>query len=232
MATATASNAAQTGTRQLYSRLFQQPDTTGSVVAPPNAKTAIAYAMLHLCEGYEKKLGVKTVELYQAALMDLTVPQLLQAFSRATEECKYWPSPATLRELAGVPAHGDPVAAEAKAELFRILTAMRGPHGLKLQPILGRILYGTEDDPKDADGVRCAYYVAPKAESTVFRLDRRPEAALVRLGWGSREAGIALIAEHPALNRQPDQGDEKYKTNQLRAADEILKRWTDAYREV
>jgi hypothetical protein len=54
----------------------------------------------------------------------------------------------------------------------------------------------------------------------------------VRLGWGNREAGVALIAEHPAVRRkQPDSADEQYRQNQLRAADEILKRFTDAYRE-
>jgi hypothetical protein len=48
-------------------------------------------------------------------------------------------------------------------------------------------------------------------------------------------AGIAVIADHPAVRRK-DQGnletDEKYRQNQLRAGDEILKRFTDAYREL
>jgi hypothetical protein len=54
----------------------------------------------------------------------------------------------------------------------------------------------------------------------------------VRLGWGERSRGIALIADHPAVARKQDQDDQQYRINQLRAADEILKRFVDAYREV
>ena len=91
------------------------------------------------------------------------------------------------------------------------------------------MLYGTEGDPKDKDGIRCG--VPVRAESTPFSLSRRAEAALVRLGWGDRVAGIAVIADHPSLRRKQDPDDEKYQQNQLRAADEILKRFTDAFRE-
>jgi hypothetical protein len=51
------------------------------------------------------------------------------------------------------------------------------------------------------------------------------------LAGGIRTAGIALIAEHPALKRKRQDDDEQYRQNQLRASDEILRRWTDAYRE-
>jgi DNA-directed RNA polymerase subunit M/transcription elongation factor TFIIS len=54
---------------------------------------------------------------------------------------------------------------------------------------------------------------------------------LVRLGRGDGTAGIAIIADHPALKRRQDQEDAQYRQNQLRAADEILKRFTDCYRE-
>jgi hypothetical protein len=45
-------------------------------------------------------------------------------------------------------------------------------------------------------------------------------------------AGIAVIADHPSLRRKQDADDEKFQQNQLRAADEIFKRFTDAYRDV
>ena len=63
-------------------------------------------------------------------------------------------------------------------------------------------------------------------------MDERTTRALVRLGWGNKERGLAVIAEHPALNRQPEATDGQYRVNQLRAADEILKRFVEAYREV
>lgn len=53
----------------------------------------------------------------------------------------------------------------------------------------------------------------------------------MRLGRGDGTAGIAIIADHPALKRRQDQEDAQYRQNQLRAADEILKRFTDCYRE-
>jgi hypothetical protein len=99
-----------------------------------------------------------------------------------------------------------------------------------LRPIPGRVLYGTKDDPRDKDG-RTAN--APiRGESTEFPLDRRLQAALVRLGWRYGAKGIAVIADHPALQRKQDQEDGQYRQNSLRAADEILKSFTDCYREV
>lgn len=41
-----------------------------------------------------------------------------------------------------------------------------------------------------------------------------------------------MIAEHPALQRKWEQDDGPYRQNQLRAADEILRRFTEAYREI
>lgn len=47
-------------------------------------------------------------------------------------------------------------------------------------------------------------------------------------------AGIALIAEHPALRRPSryDDEDDQYRKSRLRASDEILEPFTAAYREV
>jgi hypothetical protein len=113
---------------------------------------------------------------------------------------------------------GDADAAEAKAELVRIIRAMRGPHGPKLRDIPGRVLYGTEDKPLDEHGKPAA---APtRAPGTPFPLSRRTEAALVRLGWGCKTTGIALIAENPIVARRTED-DGQYQTNRIRAADEV-----------
>jgi hypothetical protein len=221
---------AQTATQKLYEDLWRQH--VGRTTSPTEAqKTAAICAMLtELAEGQGRDVS-KALRGYVAALWELTPEELVLAFFRATKECRFFPPPATLLEFSGRAATGDPIANEAKGELLKILEAMRGPHGPKLKPILGRVLYGTEDSPRDEDG-RMTH--APiRSESTPFPIARRTEAALVRLGWGDRVAGIALIAEHPSLKRidttdTPDQ----YRQNQLRASDEILKRFTDAYREV
>ena len=69
-------------------------------------------------------------------LRGMPTDAVVLAFSRAMDECKYWPNPATFRELSGRAVTGDPVAAEAKDELVRILGAMRGPHWPEVKPIL------------------------------------------------------------------------------------------------
>jgi hypothetical protein len=195
-------------------------------------EAAIVNSLAMLANGYEKPLTVGTVKLYTAVLWDLDEQEIVRAFSRASEECKgFYPSPPTLREFSGRPVSGDPMAAEAKAELLKLLAGMRGPHGLMLKPIPGRILYGTEDDPKDAEGKRT--FAPIRGESTHFPIARRTEAALVRLGWGNREAGIAVIADHPALKREKvSDGADHYRQSHLRASEEILKRWTEVYKEV
>jgi hypothetical protein len=214
---------ARKATTKLYGSFW-----LGSVTATD----AIANSLRMLSEGYEKAVIPATYRLYTAVLSGLDQVEIIRAFTRASEECRFWPSPATLREFSGRPVSGDPIAAEAKAELLKLLEGMRGKHGPALKPILGKVLYGREDDPKDANGDRVAECDAPRAESTHFPIARRTEAALVRLGWGDRQAGIAVVADHPAVKRkQPDPSDEQYKTNQLRASDELLKRFTDAYRE-
>jgi hypothetical protein len=228
-------NAAAAGelkaTQKLYGS-FWKVSTTAT--AAKNGKEAIALSLTNLAEALDRNMTPTLLTSYAASLEDLTQEEIIQAFSRAHDELRFFPAPAILREFSGRPVTGDPIAAEAREEFQRILVAMRGKHGPKLRPILGRVLYGTEDDPKNAEGERVALCDAPRAESTVFPLSRRTEAALIRLGWGDRSAGIALIADHPSLHRQSwneDDIDDQFKKNQLRAGDEILKRFIDAYRE-
>lgn len=197
----------------------------------PPAK-AIAFSLELLSEGYQKVLTPMTYRLYTAVLVDLTPDEIVLAFSRAAQECQGWfPPPATLRAFSGQPMLGDPIATEAKSALMDLITGMRSAHGPKLEPLPGPVLYGTEDDPKDADGVRT--HAPIRGEGTPFPIARRTAAALLRLGWGDRQAGIAVIADHPSLRRTPDfQVDDQYRTNLIRASDEILRRFTEAYREV
>jgi hypothetical protein len=191
---------------------------------------AISQSLDQLAAEFEKTLTAATYRLYPAATADLTQAECVLAFSLAALNLRFFPTPSILREYASRVPVVDPTAVEAKEELLKLIEGMRGPHGPMLKPLPGRVLYGTEDDPKDEHGDRT--HTPIRAESNPFPIARRAQAALVRLGWGDRSAGIALTADHPAVRRrQPESGDEQYKTNQLRVADEILKRFTDAYRE-
>jgi len=194
-------------------------------------KRAVGASLLHLADTLGRELSKPAIQSYLAALAEFNREEIILAFSRATEECRFFPPPAILREYSGRAADGDPIAREAKCELLAILTAMRGPYGPELRDIPGKVIYGTEQDPRGADG-RCTE--APIREpSTPFACSHRTNGALVRLGWGSKAAGIALLADHPSLKRHsPQDADPQYRQNQIRAADEILKRWVEAYREV
>jgi hypothetical protein len=212
----------QTGTQRLYARLWSGP-----------RKMAILGSLERLAEVYDRKLTPTMCQLYEAVMTDWSMEETVLAFARATEECKYFPSPALLREFSGRAVTGDPIANEAREGLQAILTAMRGPWGPQLLPVPGKVLYGSELDPRDKEG-RCTNEPI-REKSTPFLLSRRLEATLLRLGWGSRPAGIALIAEHPALKRKAsniEQDDTQYRTNQLRAADDIQNRFIAAYKEV
>lgn len=217
---------------KLYAQ-FWVANLGGSSVVPVTPEMAIGLSLRHLAETLDRKLTTAAIESYLAGLSGYKPAEIVLAFSRATEECRFFPPPSILREFSGRVVEGDPIAREAKDELLALLQAMRGPHGPMLKPIPGKVLYGTEAEPRDEQG-RCA--AAPiRAESTPFPMRRRTQAALVRLGWGDGARGIAVVADHPGLRREvftSDNSDPQFRQNQLRASDEILKRWTDAYREV
>jgi hypothetical protein len=215
----------QTATRKLFQGFWLNKATPSR---------AIGDSLIQLAETLNHKLSEKALAGYLAVLADLTPAEVVQAFSRAAEELKFFPAPALLRDFASVAPSGDPIANEAREELFRIVAAMRVPrdkggHGPKLQDIPGRVLYGTEEHPENEHGK--PHHAPIRAAGTPFLLSRRTEAALVRLGWGDRTTGIALIAEHPVVaGRSSDDG--QYATNRLRAGDELLAKFTAAYREV
>jgi hypothetical protein len=88
-------------------------------------KGSILACLSILAETMKHEITDKAGMGYVASLNPLSQSQLVQAFSRALDEAKFFPVPALLRDFA---SFGDPVAAEAREELFRIVTAMRGKH--------------------------------------------------------------------------------------------------------
>jgi hypothetical protein len=78
----------------------------------------------------DRKLMDNAPKGYTAALVELTPSQIIQAFSRALDEAKFSPPPATLRELSGQMMIGDALASETREELFRIVGALRRGRGV------------------------------------------------------------------------------------------------------
>jgi hypothetical protein len=76
----------------------------------------------------DRRLVDNPLKTYIAALLDLTPQEIVQAFSRAANESKFMRGPALLRDFASVAPSDDPTTNEAREELFRIVTAMRGGH--------------------------------------------------------------------------------------------------------
>ena len=185
-------NAAAAGelkaTQKLYGS-FWKVSTTAT--AAKNGKEAIALSLTNLAEALDRNMTPTLLTSYAASLEDLTQEEIIQAFSRAHDELRFFPAPAILREFSGRPVTGDPIAAEAREEFQRILVAMRGKHGPKLRPILGRVLNGT------ADGLGILFGNRPWAGSLVtglllvFGLGSGMFRIVARLKKTAREGTVA-----------------------------------------
>ena len=135
--------------------------------------------MAQRAETLNWKLKEKALVGYIALILDLTPAEIVLAFFRAANEGKFMHVPASLRDFASVTPSGDPIANEGREELFRIVAAMRGPHGPKLQTIRGKVKYGSAAKPevakpataskggdqliKKGDAVTRTHLVAPEA---------------------------------------------------------------------
>jgi hypothetical protein len=82
---------------------------------PPQA--AIAESLDTLAQHLDRTITTTMVASYYASLEDLTREEIVLAFSRARDESKFLPAPATLREYSGRPIAGRPVAAEGRGPL-------------------------------------------------------------------------------------------------------------------
>jgi hypothetical protein len=206
-------------TSQQTTRLFYEQFWRG------DREAAIVNSLTRLAAIFERNLTVSMGELYIAALADLSPTEIIQAFTRATEQAKFFPVPAILREYAG---HGDDaIDLEAKNALVYMLKGMRTEHGTRLQALQGPVLRVIDEI---RDGER--YKEEIRGEKVPFVLSQRVEDALRVLGWGSGTKGIALIATHPAVSEGWNFDDDQYRNQPFRAADDILRRWTEAYWEV
>jgi hypothetical protein len=114
---------AQQDSRQLFSRCFNPKNNH-----QPNHQQSILLCLSLLAETMKHEITDKAGMGYIASLSPLTKEQIVQAFSRALDESKFFPVPALLRDFASVAPSGDPIANEAREELFRIVKATRHNH--------------------------------------------------------------------------------------------------------
>jgi hypothetical protein len=67
----------------------------------------IARVVSLLCEAYGRKPTEATFSVYKLALSDVTDAELNTAAGRASRECRFMPTPAELRQLAGCATNDD-----------------------------------------------------------------------------------------------------------------------------
>jgi hypothetical protein len=187
---------------------------------------AIGRCLTQLAAMFERKLTLAVAKGYVAAMDDLSQAEIVTACSRAITERKTFPLPATLRELTGRGSEGDPVEREAADALAYLLQGMRTEHGTRLLTLPGVVLR-VEEEWKDGE----RFLTDVLGDRTPFPLSPRLKDALRILGWGSGTKGIALIATHPAVSAGWNFDDDQFRIQPFRVADDILRRWTEAYRQ-
>lgn len=180
--------------------------------------TAIGLALLNLADVLRadtSKPGV--VEAYIAALEDLSPEECIVAFSRALETVERWlPSPGQLRRLAGrSESRSLDTEALALEAMGVVIQAMR-EYGPKLSAKQGPLLREFDDE-----GYRIKPEYGPDEPCPPF--DDATERALVGLGFGKREAGLRLLACHPAIGLPAEDA-----LAQMNIAG-VEKRWIQAY---
>jgi hypothetical protein len=107
------------------------------VCVEPTKAEAIGDSLQHLAATFRTTLTQAEIKSFLATLLPMASLEIIQAFARVTVECRFFPNPATLREFSGRPVSGDPIAAEAKEELLKLICGMRTAHGPMLRPTLG-----------------------------------------------------------------------------------------------
>jgi len=208
---AMATGAAQRLYGTIFSRLKQQ------------RPQAIKVALEELAEGFGSRTVTEGMaRLYTACLDDLSLNECVNAFARAAMESQFFPTPAYLREVAGRNESGDQVGNDAKNFLRAVLAALR--EFPKLESRKGPLLRTADETgrtlPEPEYGPRIQ---PPTFPDRVYR-------AIEYLGYGSREAGVMVLKQHPALKTDVAE-DVRFSVNRLKAADEFDARWVEAYRQ-
>lgn len=159
---------------------------------------------------------------YVAYLSRLTPQECVEAFTRAGEELRYFPPPAVLLDLAGrAPAR---YARPGMVELAAIIAHMR-VNGAELRDKLGAVT--ATRGPEGQYIAPSDYPREPMTPAPAF--DEVTEAAIRILGFGDRMAGLAVVADHPALPWNAVEAEGKDASFRRRDAERLEERWCDAW---
>jgi hypothetical protein len=160
----------------------------------------------------------KITELWRGTLNEIGPAAFDEALKQVLLCSSFHPTIGEIRKAAGINRGvQDPTEQEALRELRKIFELMRTKHTEKLRPILGAILR----DGKNEQGQ--VMQIPDREPSTPVPLEARTEAAIAEMGYGSRIAGLEMIAGHPAISKECD---ERFR---VKTATEIEKRWIQAY---
>ena len=210
---ATATHANQTETTLHFSKFWG---------AKTHHRDAIATALVDLADTLKGDLSKKSVlESYIAVLMPASPAQCIQAFSRALETCRFFPSPAELRDFASLPKPQELIKREAMSALRFVVDAVR-LHGVEMHAAPGPIL----NDGRDAQGL-----VMPIP-------DRGPDVpapvlmpilnhSLQILGMGSKRDGLIQIHRMLECMGEEAAGNGQYGATRDRLRIEMV--WCEAY---
>lgn len=201
--------AKRSGAQQLFSRCWEHPAT-------PHLK-AIGQALLTLGRAMDVEVKAGRIEGHLAVLESIPPAELIKAFARALEQCRFFPSPAEMLDLAGRTNATSAMEDEARRELANIR---------KLQSEFGPLLMtkrGAVVKDRDSDG-----RALPVSE-WVYGPDVAPpkislEAlnALYAMGYGEQPDDSALAMIHNAYLI----ADNGFATRELES------RWVRAYKHV
>lgn len=120
----------------------------------------------------------------------LTPEQILALAEKAVEECEFWPNPARLLRLAGIPSE------EQKKEADNTQTEKDALDGLAwfLKVLRGFRHESTETRIKRMGELK----VPPLSEKTWVK-------TLVKFGGGNLDSGVELLLQHPSLRQNGDE---------------------------
>ena len=177
-----------------------------AALTKPVTRAAVKNLLSVICLTHRAEPTKELEEIYWLGLSDLTTDQISKLALLVVRQTKFWPSPAVLREMVGLPTAEQVVESNALAGLSTLLKALR--MFITWEP-LKRDKWLEELSAQKDDPIR---------------------KTLIQFGNGNLECAINLICLHPALRR----GDEEPEALglELNAVQKLEQRWIAAWRNV
>ena len=159
------------------------------------------------------------LRLWHKTLSEIGEDRFDAALDQELQSSVFRPDIANIRRFAGL-ATTPPPEREATAALHWLVGAMR----------IHRRIMGIRRGHRQPDGTFAFDYNGDDILQPPQPSDR-VRAALEALGFGSLQAGLDVIWQHPALDeaRSGDEMDQLRMTRGTQAAERIEKKWREAY---